>query len=263
MNLSEQFRYRSIKIFANLCKVFGSVSLWVHPASRWEIPKLVPARQKVLSHKAIPRIIWQTNYSNRVSLPVYMNFMFNRFIAPTFEYRYCDDAACDQFVREHHAGAVWDAYSKLQVGAAKADVWRILILLTYGGVYLDIDSNFAAPPEVFIKSDATELFIAMKNGEITNYFMASAPENPLLQSMLEKIIANITDNTLTSVYDMTGPTVVDAVAKNAGVVPANYQLICTQGQFTNKKSQYVDKPNGAWWTEQQQKTIVREQAIKR
>jgi mannosyltransferase OCH1-like enzyme len=258
MNFTEQLRYRSIKVLANACKVTASIGLRFFPSARWEIPKSVMPRQEAGGPKAIPRIIWQTNYTNRVSLAIYLNFLFNRFISPTFEYRYCDDDTCDQFVREYFPGAVWDAYSKLQVGAAKADFWRVLVLLAHGGIYLDIDSNFAAPPEGFIKDDASELLIIMKNGEITNYFMASAPGNPLLQRMVDKIVANIADNTLASVYDMTGPTVVDAIAKEAGVTPANYQLVCTQGQFTNKKSQYVDKPNGTWWTEQSQKSIVRD-----
>lgn len=258
MNFTEKLRYRTIKVFANACKVAFSVHLRFFPESRWEIPALVKPRQHASGAKVIPRIIWQTNYTSSVSLPVYANFLFNRFIAPTYEYRYCDDDACDQFVRDCYPGAVWEAYSKLQVGAAKADFWRVLVLLAHGGVYLDIDSNLAAPPEEFIAADASEVLIAMKNGEITNYFMASAPGNPLLQRMVDKIVANIVENTLDSVYDMTGPTVVDAIAKQAGVTPANYQRVCTQGQFTNKKSQYVDKPNGTWWTEQSQKSIVRD-----
>lgn len=258
MNVSEKLRYRAIKVFANACKVAFSIHLRLFPAARWEIPAFVPARKQASTSKCIPRIIWQTNYSNKVSLPIYANFLFNRFIAPTYEYRYCDDDACDALVRENYPGVIWEAYSRLQVGAAKADVWRLLVLLKHGGVYLDIDSNLAAPPEEFIDANASELFIAMKDGEITNYFMASAPGNPLIQRMVDKVVANIAENTLDSVYHMTGPTVVHAIAKQAGVTPVLYQGVCTQGQFTNKKSQYVDKPNGTWWSEQSEKSIVRD-----
>ena len=257
MNLIEEVRYRSIKVLGNACKVAFSIHLRLFPKARWDLPINSPARKIAVAPKRIPRIVWQTNYSNRVSLPIFVNFKFNRFIAPTYEHRYCDDYACDALVRENYPGAIWDAYSKLQVGAAKADFWRLLVLHKHGGIYLDIDSNFAAPPEKFINPDASEILIAMKDGEITNYFMASEPGNPLLMRIVDKVVTNINENKLDSVYDLTGPTVVHAVATEQGIKPVLYKSVCTQGQFTNKKSQYVDKPNGAWWTEQSEKSIVR------
>jgi mannosyltransferase OCH1-like enzyme len=33
--------------------------------------------------------------------------------------------------------------------------------------------------------------------------------------------------------------------------------MCTQGQFTNKRAQYADKKDGAWWAEQSKTSIVK------
>ncbi|RYY75949.1 hypothetical protein EON63_18875 [archaeon] len=41
-------------------------------------------------------------------------------------------------------GAVYDLINPL-VGAARADVWRYAVLYTYGGVYLDDDSDMKTP----------------------------------------------------------------------------------------------------------------------
>ena len=131
------------------------------------------------------------------------------------------------------------------------------MLLKHGGLYLDIDSNFTGSPEVFIPADADDMFIAMKNGEVTNYFLACAPGHPVLQEVCRRIVDNIREGSLKSVYDMTGPTVLDAVVKEMGVKPYSYKQACTQGQFINKTGQYADKANGAWWIEQKEKSIVR------
>lgn len=154
-------------------------------------------------------------------------------------------------------GRYADAFRRLQVGAAKADFWRILVLLQEGGIYLDIDSNFAARPEDVIGTDEEAVFIAMKDGEITNYFMASKPGHPALRLIADRIAQNIEDGTLVSVYDMTGPTVVHAVVKELGLPVRNYREMCTQGQFTNKRAQYADKKDGAWWAEQAKTAIVK------
>ncbi|MCW8280490.1 MULTISPECIES: glycosyltransferase family 32 protein [Agrobacterium] len=249
--------YRAIKIGGNIVKVIFSIDLFLRPGRRKTLPAHQPARRHPKSEKAIPRIIWQTNYSNRVTTPIYANFLFNRWLTPEFEYRYHDDEACQVYIDRHFPGRYADAFRRLQVGAAKADFWRILVLLQEGGIYLDIDSNFAARPEDVIGTDEEAVFIAMKEGEITNYFMASKPGHPALKLIADRIAQNIEEGTLVSVYDMTGPTVVHAVVKELGLPVRNYREMCTQGQFTNKRAQYADKKDGAWWAEQAKTSIIK------
>ncbi len=246
MSLMDKIRYRLIKIFANASKVFYSIHLKIFSSARKEIPAHAPATKPALTERRIPRIIWQTNYTRKVTYQVYACFSFNRRLSETHEYHLYDDAACDQFVKEHYPGEIWRAYQRLQIGAARADLWRVLVLLKFGGVYLDIDGNFVEPPDAFIDKDAEAVFITSKSGEVTNYFIACAPGNPVLQEVCARIVKNINENSTTCVYNLTGPVVLDAVVKERGVPCLDYKQACIQGQFTNKFGQYADKPHGVW-----------------
>ena len=189
-------------------------------------------------------------------MQVYACALFNRWLSPTCAYRYHSDEACDRFVAETYPGPVAEAYGRLRIGAARADFWRILVLLKHGGLYLDIDSNLTRNPERFLGPQTEGVFIAMKNGEVTNYFLAAAPGHPVLQAVCDQIVRNIAEGRHASVYDLTGPTVLDAAVKAAGIAPISYKAACVQGQFVSKSGQYRDKPDGAWWAAQQVTPIV-------
>lgn len=255
MRLGQAIRYRAMKIAGNTSKIALHAHLKLFPKARRDLPVHEPARLQAPAGK-IPRIVWQTNHTRSVTLQLYACHLFNRWLSPTCEYRYCDDDACDGFVAANYPGRIAEAYSRLRIGAARADFWRILVLLKHGGIYLDIDANFTRNPEQFLGDDPRDVFISMKNGEVTNYFIASAPGNPILADVCDRIVANIEAGKISSVYHMTGPTVLDAAVRAAGARVVSFKEACVQGQFTNKAGQYADKPSGAWHVEQQMKPIV-------
>jgi len=251
-------RHKSVKILGNGLKPIFMLHHRLFPSRRYRIPEVSPARRHRPARGPIPHIVWQTNYSNEVTLSVYTNYLFNRWLTPEFEHRYVSDEACDAFVRDTYPAAVQQAYARLNVGAARADFWRVLVLLKHGGIYLDIDSNFVLPPAGYLDPGTTEVFLRAGNDEITNYFMAAAPGHPLLARIADAIRTNIENGTLTSVYSMTGPTVVDRiVTASPGTRVEDYRGICTQGQFTNKRLQYAGKKGGDWWTEQKTNGILK------
>lgn len=251
-------RHKAVKILGNGLKPLFALHHRLFPGKRFRIPAFSPARRPRAPRGPIPHIIWQTNYSDEVTLSVYVNHLFNRWLTPEFEYRYSSDEACDAFVRENYPGRIQAAYARLNVGAARADFWRVLVLLKHGGIYLDIDSNFVMPPARYLDAETGEVFLRAGNDEITNYFIAAAPDHPLLARIADAILANIEEGTLASVYDMTGPTVVDRIVKaSPGARVEDYRGYCTQGQFTNKRLQYAGKTNGAWWLEQKMKGILK------
>jgi mannosyltransferase OCH1-like enzyme len=206
--------------------------------------------------RLVARIVWQTNYTKRVTLSIYVNYLFNRLIAPTFEFRFCDDAECEEFITKRQPVEVVAAYLGLQIGAAKADFWRVLVLSTYGGIYLDADATFSWSPEHFLGTDQTELFVREKDGRLTNYLLAAVAGHPLLATIARRIVENIRANEITSVYDLTGPTVVDDLVRGAPVNIEPSQSVCRQGQFTKKVFQYPDKLKGYWAKEQLERPIV-------
>ncbi|MDI5933558.1 glycosyltransferase family 32 protein, partial [Halomonas kalidii] len=239
-----------IKLIANLLKVACYAFHFVFPDTRFTLPARASPLIRSRRPTAIPRVLWQTNFTDRVTLPVYLNYLFNRLMAPGFEYRFMTTAARADFIARHYPGEIVRHYSRLQIGAAQADFWRVLVLQVHGGVYLDIDAHLTWPLGRLLGSDRQSLFIRTKRGDLSNYFIASQPHSPQLDAVIRAINANIEANTLEGVFDITGPGVFNRVLDIDGVNSVLYRYACTQGSFTNEYFQYIDKPQGKWNREQ-------------
>jgi mannosyltransferase OCH1-like enzyme len=244
-----------VQLLGNALKIIFFIDFKLRPKKRYRIPAVSRPRRTPKAIKKIPRIFWQTNHNAEVTLSVYVNYLFNRFLTPTFEHRFFNDDDCQKFVRDNCSREIYDCYSKLQIGAAKADLWRVLVLLQEGGIYLDVDATFSWSPESFLSPDQSELFLREGDGRLTNYFLAASPGSKILADIRDRIASNITSNSLKSVFDMTGPTVVDTVARNAPVKIERSKLVCRQGQLTGKIFQYPDSLNGYWAKEEKERPI--------
>ena len=82
-------------IINRFCKITGAtlkgvayIIYFVFPKLRFTIPKISKAKIKPNANSLIPKIVWQTNYTNKVTLPVYINYLFNRLMSLDWEYRY-------------------------------------------------------------------------------------------------------------------------------------------------------------------------------
>lgn len=249
---------RVFKLVGNLAKgVFFAVH-FVAPSLRFTIPKHAPALIRAHSQRQIPRIVWQTNFTRRVALAVYVNYLFNRLMAPTHEFHMLVDADVDDFIRSSLPDEIYQRYRKLQIGAAKADLWRLLAIHRHGGTYVDLDAAFVWPLELTIGADDPEVFIAAKDGLVTNFFFACAPENPHIWRMIEAVLHNIDENKLTSVYSMTGPVVFQQILEKSSVQVLQYRVVCVQGVWTKEFFQYIDRPVGKWHREQEVTAIVKD-----
>ncbi len=143
---------------------------------------------------------------------------------------------------------LYEAFSLLNDGAAQADVWRLFVLDKIGGVYLDIDAHFVWFAEKIIENKA-EVFIRAKKGHINNYFIASKPNNDIIQKALEIIVKNIEERKIEGgVYHLTGPTALNkAIAKvKRAINDRYYKITAIQGSFTNEYFQYIDKKGLKW-----------------
>ena len=250
---------RIIKLLANIVKISCYLFHFIFPDKRFTLPKHSKAILKSSSPGIIPRILWQTNYTDKVSLPVYINYLFNRIMSPTFEYRFMGDDDIIDFIRTSFSTEIFDHYSKLQIGAARADFWRVLALQKHGGVYIDIDGHLVWPLESLIKPQDSELFITIRNGEITNYFLASKNDSHHLDKIISTIVTNIDNDTLKNTYDLTGPGVFNQSLDRNRVNLLPFRYVCNQGNFTNEHFQYIDKPVGKWTKEQKTIEIIKKQ----
>lgn len=250
--------YRAIlKLLANFSKICAYPFHWIFPRKRFALPSQANPLIATNNSTQIPKIIWQTNYTDRVTLPVYVNYLFNRVMAPTYEYRFMKTEERKVFIDKNYPQEISKAYDRLQIGAAQADFWRVLVLQKCGGVYMDIDAHQVLPLAAILKPDMGGLFLRIKTGKLSNYFIASKPNNPNLELVIEQIKSNIESNASPNVYDLTGPGVFDQVLSVESVPSRDYLFTCNQGNFTNEYFQYVDKPQGKWTREQDRVAVLK------
>jgi len=237
---------RAIKIFSTFVKAFAYLFHFLLPRKRFTIPLQSDAYKADDKASKITKIFWQTNYTNEVSLPMYLNYLFNRLMSREYEFRYASDEAIVEFFEEFASKEELDAYKKLNDGAAKADFWRLVVLYHIGGVYLDIDATFVWPLSKQIKGDEEEIFLLNKE-HYTNYFMATAPKNEVYKRAIDIVVANINaKQTKGGAYALTGPDVVNRAIGDAEVNSRFYRYVCVQGAFTNEYFHYIDKRQGKW-----------------
>ena len=246
MSLKIVIANRSIKLIGALVKTISYPFHFIFRNKRFTIPKQSNPLIINKTKSTIPRIIWQTNFTNKVTLPVYTNYLFNRLISPDYEYRYVSTEERLIFLKEHASNEIYEAYTKLTDGASQADLWRMFVLNYYGGVYMDIDAHAVWSLSKIIHPEDTEVFL-LNIEHYTNYFIATAKNNPIIQKTIQIIVDNIKHKKIGSgVYDLTGPKTLNLAIGKTKVNYRFYRFTCIQGSFTNEYFQYIDKPKGKW-----------------
>jgi mannosyltransferase OCH1-like enzyme len=246
---------RILKFIGAISKTFSYVFHSVVPHHRFRIPAQSNAiwlRDNEKDH--IPRTLWQTNYTEKVTFPVYINYLVNRLMGLSFNYRFMTTGDRMNYIKDNFPSDIYDCYRKLQIGAAQADLWRLLVIYREGGVYMDIDAHAVWPLE-FLVARHHELFIATKKGELSNYFLAACPYDPHVKRVIDTVISNIRENKIYGVFDMTGPGAMNVALSMGEVNSIPNRSVCIQGSFSNEYFQYIDKKEGKW-TRQQKTTRV-------
>ncbi len=161
----------------------------------------------------IPKIIHQTYPTT--SLPDAFqqnqaNLMRNN---PDWEYRLYDDAAIERFIQEAYGSAMLDYYQRInpKYGAARADLFRYLLMYRQGGVYLDIKSTFTRPigellhpfdqywlatwrnqpGEVHEKYGMWKDLWHLPDGEFQQWHIVTVAGHPFLRAVIDAVLTNI------------------------------------------------------------------------
>ena len=177
----------------------------------------------------------------------------------SYDYHYVSTEDRLSFIKENAENKVVEAYIRLNDGAAQADLWRLLTLNYFGGVYMDIDAHLVFPLSKIIKKDYQELFILKGTGNAhTNYFIASEKDHPVLKEAVKIIVDNINNNLKVGVFALTGPVPFsEAILRNKQLInDRSYRYVCVQGSFTNEHFQYIDKPQGKWTHKKPEEIII-------
>lgn len=157
--------------------------------------------------KIIPKFIFRTFKYHKPEF----NFVLNNAIEmnPGFIQIYFSDDDCRDFISTFYP-IYLNAFDMITPGAFKADLFRLIILYHFGGVYSDIGHMFLQPMTNFINFDFDECVLVkdLQDGfiQIHNAFMAAYPRHPLIKSMLIHITKNIENKYYgTSPLAITGP----------------------------------------------------------
>jgi mannosyltransferase OCH1-like enzyme len=146
-------------------------------------------------NRKIPKIVHMTSKSRCMTDRFMENINLWRF--QNYFFYFHDDAAMDRLLHKY-----WPEFPHLPLlqrcmvsGAAKADLWRLLVLWEYGGIYTDIDN---APGTKFqnvtvIKDSDDAWFVIELIGVLSQYFMAALPKHPYVYIAILGLLHRVLD----------------------------------------------------------------------
>lgn len=164
---------------------------------------------------AIPRVIHQTFPTEDLPPALRDNVDALRMRNPGWRHQLYVDADIETFVADEYGTQVLAAYRRIapEYGAARADLFRYLVVYRYGGVYLDIKSSADRPLDDVLGHHDSFIVSQWDNvaggsnenwalhpelrdvpgGEFQQWLVIAAPGHPLLRAVIERVLRNIRD----------------------------------------------------------------------
>lgn len=177
----------------------------------------------------IPRILHQTSKGVDPPKAAQRYILTYLHANPTWSYVYYSNEDCLAFVTEHFSEYL-DAYQGLPSAVERADFFRYMVILHYGGAYADIDTEPRVPLDDMIGPDDSMVVgieaefpnwdITMNRGyarplQINQWFFMAAPGHPALRELCDRIHATwkrdqlrtepVTPHRMLQVFERTGP----------------------------------------------------------
>ena len=159
----------------------------------------------------IPKIMYRSSHFTLDNMPPVVKGILvqSQELNPDYQLQYYDDADCVNFIQKYYPEYYWH-YQKLAPSAYKSDLWRLLVLYHYGGVYNDIGHQYMLPLSQILRDD-DELVLAYENNDFTgkfyvlhNAFIAVYPRHPLISNVIKEVAKNIeTENYGIDAIDIT------------------------------------------------------------
>jgi mannosyltransferase OCH1-like enzyme len=162
----------------------------------------------------IPKIIWQTYEDDfNILLPETkecIDTWINK--NPEWKHMYMNAKEREEFVLREFGKEWHQLFNNCKLGVVKANIWRCMIIYTYGGVYADLDTKCNISIDQWIKNDYTMTLSRDDDGNPDNFAIhtfAGQPKNKLLELILNQLKNNIKNNVIdkNNVIELSGETV--------------------------------------------------------
>lgn len=206
------------KVFNTRYKDFGSwgkqkVENYIHSGKTKDLKILQEKyNHNIIKNDYIPNIIWQTFYKTKVNEPVFELINNTMLLNPEFNYKIITDLDIVQIIKDNFSDDILNAFLKLNIGAAKGDFTRYILIYLYGGIYLDLDSSISKPISDFIfehKEYDNILFIDT-HYNFEQWILIAKPRNILFKYMIDEMVRRIMNN-VDNIFLVTGPTLFNDV----------------------------------------------------
>ena len=135
----------------------------------------------------IPKIIWQTHNYIIEDLPDHIRKCMKTWINlnPEWEHRYVNHIEREEFVRLK-SKRLHDIYM-VSNPVAQSDIWRLLCLYEFGGVYADMDSMCIKPLDYMLEKYSGQQFVSVKkydSGQINIANFAVPEKSPIMLEII-------------------------------------------------------------------------------
>jgi mannosyltransferase OCH1-like enzyme len=172
-----------------------------------------PLVRAIAPGDCIPKIIHQTYHARPWPAEYEANAVTLQRVNPGWSYRFYDYEDRVRFIGEHYGDAVLQRYEAIDAnyGAARADLFRYLLLYREGGVYLDMKSCTSRPLDEVIREDDRFILSTWRSGELDDFpawgrhrelnhlpfgeyqqwNIIAAPGHPFLKRVIEFVLRNI------------------------------------------------------------------------
>lgn len=137
----------------------------------------------------IPSILWQTAKTvDDCNTRLIKTWVLKN---PSLDYRFMDDNACKNFIRDNFSDEVFVVYNSLPLGIMRADMWRLAVMYVHGGIYADTDTECIKCIDELLKDKDTVICHEHETGSfISNYFFAAKPKHQLFKDAIDEMVRN-------------------------------------------------------------------------
>lgn len=186
---------------------------------------IIPMKKRKQFTPTIPLHVYMTWKTAQMPPLMQQNYINLCNHNPEFQFHFYDDAACRDFIVKKYPPEVVKAYDGLIPGAYKADLWRLCVLYTYGGIYMDIKLQCIGGFKLYEVIDKEHYVLDRpKDGlHIYNAFMVCRAGNPFLRVAINRIVQNVKQKYYGKwILSPTGPEMLGQIASN---FPLNIDMI--------------------------------------